>query len=145
MHFSWTGSDLTPWTIFLAGHHLGPVESDGSELDAEGTGSFQEGIDLGGAQQRLGGHAGAERAVTPWLVHLDHGHGVSVRAQPLGGCGSRRTAAEDKGVKLAVGFRRSTHTPSLVAVHRRRCRFGRGGLSQLHGHATRLLKSLGPE
>ena len=109
-------SSSLPDNIFLAGHHLGPVEADGSGLDAEGICSFQEGVDLGGAEQRLGGHAGAEGAVTPWLVHLDHGHGMAVRPQPLGGCGSRRTAAEDNGVKLAVGFRRSTHTPSLVAV-----------------------------
>ena len=38
---------------------------------ATGTGSFQKGVNLGRAEQRLGGLAGAEGAVTPRLVHLD--------------------------------------------------------------------------
>ena len=105
-----------PDNIFLAGHHLGPVEADGSGLDAEGTGLFQEGVDLGGPEQRLGGHAGTEGAVTPWLVHLDHGHGMAVCPQLLGGCGSRRTASEDNRFKLAGGFRRGIHTLSPFAV-----------------------------
>ena len=44
-----------PDNIFLAAHHHGPVEADRSGLDAEVNGSFQERVDLGGAEYALVG------------------------------------------------------------------------------------------
>src|SRR5205823_2832887 len=73
--------------VLLAGHHPGPVEVDGPGPDAERAGTLEEGVDLGGAEQGLGGHAGAVGAVAADLVLLDDGDRPAARPQPLGGRG----------------------------------------------------------